>query len=203
MPTAPDQYRDVRTRTIALCKSLETEDYVVQSMPDASPAKWHLAHTTWFFERFVLQESVSAYRAFDDSYDYLFNSYYYTAGLMHPRAQRGVLSRPLLREILNYREQVDQGMQRLLESASAEVVQRTVLGLNHEQQHQELLLTDIKHLFSRNPALPAVDPELPVPPSAPPPELSFVVVEGGIYEIGHSGDGFCFDNETPRHPELL
>ena len=198
-----DQHQDVRTRTIALCRSLETEDYVVQSMPDASPAKWHLAHTTWFFERFILQQYVSGYRAFDDSYDYLFNSYYYTAGQMHPRPQRGLLARPLLREILNYRNHVDEHMQRLLESPSDEVIQRTVLGLNHEQQHQELLLTDIKHLFSRNPALPAVDPELPAPPSAQPPELSFDAVEGGIYEIGHGGDGFCFDNETPRHPELL
>jgi ergothioneine biosynthesis protein EgtB len=197
--------RMVRSATLDLCADLEPEDFVVQSMPDASPAKWHLAHTTWFFEQFVLAPILDGYERFDASYHHLFNSYYYSAGVMHPRAQRGLLSRPLVREIIAYRRHVDAAMRRLLEQRAdqPEVLQRVQLGLQHEQQHQELLLTDSKHLFSLNPLRPAVRAGLNTPPSTPAPELEFREQAGGAIEIGAAGDGFCFDNETPRHTTLV
>ena len=163
-----DSYRRTRATSVALCELLAPEDTVVQSMPDVSPSKWHLAHVTWFFERFVLTEFDRDYRCFNQRYDFLFNSYYYSAGRMHARPQRGLLSRPTLAEVLAYRTYVDDAMLSLLEASdpNAEIVARVVLGINHEQQHQELFLTDIKHVFSRNPLLPAVNVSLPKAKSA-------------------------------------
>jgi ergothioneine biosynthesis protein EgtB len=188
-----------------LCRSLEPEDFVVQSMPDVSPAKWHLAHTTWFFEQFVLKPFLNGYRTFNDRFHYLFNSYYQSAGQMHPRPQRGLLSRPTVNEILRYREYVDDAVLRLLRSGDEypEAAGRLVLGLHHEQQHQELLLTDIKHVFSLHPDKPAVNPDLKKPAPAKTPEHRFVNHAGGIREIGAGPEGFHFDNETPRHEELV
>ncbi len=198
-------YRATRDRTLNLCSSLEQEDYVVQSMPDVSPTKWHLAHTTWFFEQFVLVPFAQGYRVFDEQYHYLFNSYYQTAGKMHPRPRRGLLSRPLVKEIRHYREYVDEAMARLLESGALqkEIPQRVILGINHEQQHQELLLTDIKHVFSIHPGQPAMKADLPVPPRHPAPDLTFPERQGGLLEIGADTDEFHFDNETPRHQLLV
>ncbi len=195
----------IRSTTLDLCRHLRTEDFVVQSMPDVSPTKWHLAHVTWFFERFVLSAHLPGYRVFDDRYDYIFNSYYYTAGEMHARPERGILTRPTVDDVLNYREHVDAAMQDLLEARGddAEIEFLVTLGLNHEQQHQELLLTDIKHVFSCSPLFPAVNPELSLPTSAKPPSYSYNKGPSGITEIGATGTGFSFDNETPRHTTLL
>ncbi|NND56184.1 MAG: ergothioneine biosynthesis protein EgtB, partial [Xanthomonadales bacterium] len=165
MSSLLSSFRSVRTRTTDLCRHLEPEDFVVQSMPDASPAKWHLAHTSWFFEHFVLRPFLPGYRVFNERFHFLFNSYYNSVGNMHPRPERGLLSRPLVREVLHYRAHVDESIDRLLEQPDArqEIGSRVVLGLNHEQQHQELLLTDIKSAFFLDPALPAVNSELKVP----------------------------------------
>ncbi|HET7307077.1 MAG TPA: ergothioneine biosynthesis protein EgtB [Gammaproteobacteria bacterium] len=197
-----DDYLRVRAATVALCRSLEPEDYVVQSMPDVSPAKWHLAHTTWFFEHFILGPNLSGYAVFDSAFNYLFNSYYYTVGTMHPRPRRGLLSRPTVATIADWREHVDAHIVRLLERGDTEVEALTVLGINHEQQHQELLLTDIKHVFSINPLKPAWR-DLKAPPSAPPSALEFIPRQAATAAIGHVGEDFCFDNETPRHDELV
>ncbi len=193
-------YREVRERSLTLCRTLETEDYVVQSMPSVSPVKWHLAHTTWFFERFILTPLAPGYEALDPAYEYLFNSYYQTVGRMHPRPERGLLSRPTVAQVREYRRYVDEHLLELLaEREDAQLGFLVELGLNHEEQHQELMLTDIKHVFSMNPLKPRlVDAEHPRR-SAPLPPLSFVNVAGGLHEIGAHGDGFCFDNETPRH----
>ncbi len=198
-------YLQTRSLTLALCKHLGPEDYVVQSMPDVSPTKWHLAHVTWFFEHFVLKPRLKSYRTFNEQFDFLFNSYYYSVGNMHLRPKRGLLSRPTVNEILEYRAHVDEAMQELLitEYANVAIEQLVVLGLNHEQQHQELLLTDIKHVFSCNPLRPVANPSLSVPPAGIPDEHSFIAGVSGIREIGAIGSGFCFDNETPRHRELL
>jgi ergothioneine biosynthesis protein EgtB len=201
----PADYSVVRKNSIELCKHLEPEDFVVQSMPDVSPAKWHLAHTTWFFEHFILEPFLQSYCCFDDDYHYLFNSYYVSAGEMHQRPKRGLLSRPLVKEVLQYREHVDEAMRRLLASRSGdpEIGQRVILGLNHEQQHQELMLTDIKHVFSCNPALPAVNPELRLPEVLLGSANRLMNQPAGIFEIGSDSDIFCFDNETPRHETLI
>jgi ergothioneine biosynthesis protein EgtB len=193
------QYRQVREATVALCATLAAEDYVVQSMPDASPAKWHLAHTTWFFEEFVLQGITKGYEFFDSDYRFLFNSYYNAVGPMHTRANRGLLSRPTVPQVLEYRQRIDARMLEQIEAGlSAEAARVLILGLHHEQQHQELLLTDIKHLFSCNPLLPAYRPHEAQSPRTSPP-LAFRANGGGLVEIGHDGDGFSFDNEAPRH----
>jgi ergothioneine biosynthesis protein EgtB len=201
--TAAD-YRRVRAATLALSAGLAPEDTVAQSMPDASPVKWHLAHTTWFFEQFLLAQFVPGYRRFADGWDFLFNSYYQSVGPMHARPQRGLLTRPTLREIVAYRAHVDATMVRLLDQRGDDeaVRSRTVLGLNHEQQHQELLLTDLQHLFSLNPLQPAFRPLAPRP-AAPAPPLRFVQGASGLVDIGHAGDGFAYDNEGPRHREWL
>ncbi len=193
-------YREVRDRSLALCRTLETEDYVVQSMPSVSPVKWHLAHTTWFFERFVLTPLAPGYEVLDPAYDYLFNSYYQTVGRMHPRPERGLLSRPTVEQVREYRRYVDRHLLALLaEREDAQLGFLVELGLNHEEQHQELMLTDIKHVFSVNPLKPRlVDAQLPRR-GQPLPPLEFVNVTGGLREIGAPGDGFCFDNETPCH----
>jgi ergothioneine biosynthesis protein EgtB len=195
------RYRQVRDRSLALCSHLAPEDCVVQSMPDVSPTKWHLAHVTWFFERFVLEHFDTAYRRFDKQYHYLFNSYYFTVGEMHARPQRGLLSRPTLAEVNNYRHHVDLHMQALLESRSddPELQQRITLGLQHEQQHQELMLTDIKHVLSLNPLAPAANPELSKPQALRTEPLGWLQGKSGIVPIGaEPGDG-----ETPRHSILL
>ena len=199
------QFSRVREQSIALVRTLAPEDTVVQSMPDVSPTKWHLAHVTWFFERFVLESFAPGYERFNEDYDYLFNSYYYTAGQMHARPKRGLLSRPTLAQVLDYRSHVDEQMLRLVEDRGddAELASVVTLGLNHEQQHQELLLTDIKHVLSQNPLQPAFDPALPVPPSRPADTYTYIKGASGIQRVGASGDGFCFDNETPRHDALL
>ncbi|MGB5332791.1 MAG: ergothioneine biosynthesis protein EgtB [Woeseiaceae bacterium] len=200
-----DRFRDVRSTTLALIKDLQPEDTVVQTMPDVSPTKWHLAHVTWFFERFVLEPKLENYKRFNDSYHYIFNSYYYTAGNMHARPRRGLLSRPTLAEVLGYRAHVDTAMQQLLQTHAGddELAQLTMLGLNHEQQHQELLLTDIKHVFSCNPLKPAVRPSLPTSANVSAPSYSYSNGVSGIQRIGAKRDGFFFDNETPRHDALL
>jgi ergothioneine biosynthesis protein EgtB len=195
----------IRAATLRLCQTLEPEDTVVQTMPDVSPTKWHLAHVTWFFERFVLEAFADDYRRFDEQFDYLFNSYYYSAGTMHARPKRGMLTRPTLAQVIDYRSHVDNAMRELLQEPGdeTEVARRVTLGLHHEQQHQELLLTDIKHVFSCNPMLPAVNASLPAPPSKAPSAYSFSNGSHGIQQVGASTDGFCFDNELPRHDALL
>ncbi|MBT8101346.1 MAG: ergothioneine biosynthesis protein EgtB [Gammaproteobacteria bacterium] len=200
-----DRYRDVRGTTMSLIADLQPEDTVVQTMPDVSPTKWHLAHVTWFFERFVLEANVPNYLRFDEQFHYLFNSYYQTAGAMHARPERGLLSRPTLAEVLKYRAYVDTAMQQLLHTQESdnEVASLTILGLNHEQQHQELLLTDIKHVFSRNPLQPAVRPSPAQPANTSSSAHSFTNGQTGIHRIGATGDEFFFDNETPRHDALL
>jgi ergothioneine biosynthesis protein EgtB len=198
------EFARIRARSVELCVPLSAEDACVQSMPDASPAKWHLAHTTWFFETFVLERFEPGFRPFRAEYRALFNSYYNQVGDKHPRAQRGMLTRPPLAEVHDYRRDVDRRMQRLLQDAAAHVFLRdlVVLGLNHEQQHQELLLTDVKHLLSLNPLAPAYC-ERHVHPAAPGAALEWVDFAGGISAIGHCGTGFAFDNELPRHDALL
>ena len=194
------RFQQVRALTLDLCRTLAPEDMVVQSMPDASPAKWHLAHTTWFFENFILLPHAPGHRPFRPQYAYIFNSYYEGAGRRHPRPERGLLSRPTVTEVMNYRAHVDERMLRLLEQDNGDV-QLTflvTLGLNHEQQHQELLLTDIKHLFSLNPLKPAWR-EPTAPPRCSAPELKYISHPEGLRHIGHAGGGFAFDNEIPRH----
>lgn len=205
--TAATRYRRVREQTLQLTAELAVEDQVVQSMPDASPTKWHLAHTSWFFEQFLLKPQLPGYRPFDPQFDFLFNSYYQTLGPMHQRPQRGLLTRPTVAQVLDYRRYVDDHMVQLLSGANAEdagLFATLTLGLNHEQQHQELILTDIKHLFFCNPLLPAYRTTLTALPSrqaaAP---LNFIEHPGGVCEIGAADGGFCFDNETPRHQILL
>jgi ergothioneine biosynthesis protein EgtB len=195
------QYRAVRSQTLALCEPLLPEDFVVQSMPDASPAKWHLAHTTWFFETFCLRGHSPDYRVFREEYAYLFNSYYNAIGERLGRARRGILSRPPMDEIFGYRRYVDDRMTALLESGDGptpELSALVTIGLNHEQQHQELILTDVKHAFSLNPLRPAYR-ERPDDGSCSPIGGRWSVYPAGVRWIGHEGDGFAFDNESPRH----
>jgi ergothioneine biosynthesis protein EgtB len=200
------RYREVRARTEALCAPLETDDYQVQSVIDASPPKWHLAHVTWFFETFLLKPFLTGYRPLDTRYERLFNSYYNTIGPFHPRAQRHTLSRPTVPEVYAYRAHVDRHMEALIErcpaSHRAALAQRLTLGLNHEQQHQELLLMDVKRNFFANPLYPAYSEAAPRVNGAAPP-LRWLEFPGGIREIGHNaalGEGvFSFDNEQPRH----
>lgn len=195
----------IRGDSVGLCRTLQPEDFVVQSMPDVSPTKWHLAHVTWFFEKFVLLPQVEGYRLHNEEFHYLFNSYYYGVGDMHSRPKRGLLSRPTVTEVLDFREYVDEHVVRLLQQRGddAGIAQLVELGLNHERQHQELLLTDIKHVFAQNPIKPAVNPALREPSVNAPGELRFVEGRSGIHEVGASGEGFAFDNETPRHKALL
>lgn len=204
-PGAPAalRFRRVREATVALVRGLEPEDTVVQTMPDVSPTKWHLAHTTWFFEEFVLAAFVEGYERFREGYDFLFNSYYNQVGPMHGRARRGFVTRPTLAEVLDYRRRVDAAVLGLLEGgADPDIEVRVALGCEHEQQHQELLVTDIKHVLAQNPLAPAWR-ELPAPDMRPPARPAWTRHAGGLVEIGHSGDGFAFDNEFPRHRVYL
>src|SRR5690606_5001058 len=197
---AIDRYRQVRARTLEIAAPLGPEDQVVQSMPDASPTKWHLAHTTWFFETFILQPLIRGWRPFDAAYGYLFNSYYEAVGERQPRPLRGLLTRPSLEEVLAYRAFVDQRMETLLEQQTPALLE---LGLAHEEQHQELILMDVLHLFAQSPLSPAYL-EAPAPaPSEAAGEAGWVEFEGGLVEIGHDGRGFAFDNEGPRHKVWL
>ena len=204
--TLAERYREVRGTTEALCAPLETEDYVVQSMPDASPAKWHLAHTSWFFETFVLKAESEGQAVGPKSYAYLFNSYYNALGDRMARQNRGLLSRPTVAEVRRYRALVDERVIDLLDSAGASAQARLAplieLGLNHEQQHQELIVTDLKHLFASNPVQPAYR-DLPTPPQRDASPLGWTSHEGGLVSIGHAGGGFAFDNETPRHQVFI
>ena len=199
-----ERFTATRALTEDLCRTLTPEDMAIQSMADASPAKWHLAHTSWFFENFLLKSWDPAYKVFHPDFGYLFNSYYQSVGRMHPRPARGLLSRPALAEILRYRRHVDEHMGWLLEKRAADPTLGFLvnLGINHEQQHQELLLMDIKHLFSLNPLQP-VWRELPRPPTAAAAPLKYLAQPGGLMLIGHGGDGFAFDNETPRYQTLV
>jgi len=197
-------YRRVRAFTESLCEGLAPEDCVVQSMPDVSPTKWHLAHTSWFFEAFVLGPHLSAYQPLDPVYHFLFNSYYVQAGERHCRSQRGYISRPTVREVFAYRAHVDRCMDDLLSDEIGEDVRLLVtLGLNHEQQHQELMLTDIKHVFSVNPLRPAYRKREPVRSTRSPDPLRWIAFPEGIRHVGYEGSGFSFDNETPRHRQFV
>ncbi|MDI3235501.1 ergothioneine biosynthesis protein EgtB [Exiguobacterium antarcticum] len=204
-----DKFSAVRKQTLSLIEPLEQEDFVIQANSDVSPPKWHIAHTTWFFERMILQEYDAEYIVFHPAYNYLFNSYYNSIGPYQPRHQRGVLSRPTVREVLAYREHVDQAILSLLQQKRDEPVQQVIeqlieMGLQHEQQHQELILMDVKYNFFVNPLLTAYQKreksqrdDRPVVP------LEFKRFEGGLVEIGHDGQGFAFDNENPVHKTWL
>jgi ergothioneine biosynthesis protein EgtB len=187
----------VRLQTEALAEPLSPEDQTIQSMPDASPTKWHLAHTTWFFETFLLKPQLPTYRPFDPAYEYLFNSYYEAVGPRHPRPQRGMITRPGVNEILAYRRHVTAAMAELIDSNRSNSADLIELGLHHEQQHQELILMDIKHALSLNPLFLAYAAERA--PAATGTPLGWIDFEGGLIETGHAGEGFAFDNEGPRH----
>ncbi|PLX25488.1 MAG: ergothioneine biosynthesis protein EgtB [Ignavibacteria bacterium] len=208
------QYQRVRAFTEELCRPLQTEDYVIQTMPDVSPTKWHLAHTSWFFEAFLLAEHQPSYASPDPLYNYLFNSYYIQIGERFHRPDRGLLSRPTVDEVYRYRRHVDEAVLTLLDAADEQLLAKAapviILGLHHEQQHQELLLTDIKHVLSVNPmhpvyARPAAtdtagvknDAHVAIPP------LQWIAFEGGLKEFGHAGEGFFYDNEGPHHQAFV
>ncbi|MBS0428979.1 MAG: ergothioneine biosynthesis protein EgtB [Proteobacteria bacterium] len=203
------RFRTVRAHSLVLAAPLSPEDQCIQSMPDASPTKWHLAHTTWFFETVLLERHATGYRAFDGRFHYLFNSYYEALGPRHPRPQRGLLTRPSLDEVMAYRRHVDAAVESLLATADAAglaaIEPIVTLGLHHEQQHQELLLTDILHAFSCNPLLPAyrsaAQPALRLATQAP--AAQWLTHPGGPVDIGDGGEEFAFDNEGPRHTALV
>jgi ergothioneine biosynthesis protein EgtB len=201
-PSLTDRYRSTRAQTEALCEPLQTEDFVVSSMPDVSPTKWHLAHTSWFFETFLLGPHEPSYASPNPRYAYLFNSYYVQAGERHCRAQRGLVTRPTVEEVYAYRAQVDEAVLRVCDRIAGDMEHPAwpiiELGIHHEQQHQELLLTDIKHVFWMNPLRPAYRPHAGGS-SAPARPLRWHEVPEGVYRIGHEGEGFAFDNEGPPH----
>ncbi|TQO36958.1 ergothioneine biosynthesis protein EgtB [Arenibacter algicola] len=199
-----NQYNDVRAYTEQICKPLQTEDYVVQVAEFASPAKWQLAHSSWFFETFVLLPHLPEYKLFNIDFPYLFNSYYNNAGDRVLRAKRGNLTRPTTNEVYAYRKHVDTAMGQLLQQKlDAEMVQLVTLGLHHEQQHQELLLSDIKYMFGQNPLFPAYDLETSLLDQESNRESGYVKISEGVYTIGYQGDGFCFDNELGVHKVYL
>lgn len=201
-----ERYQRVRQFSEYLCKPLRTEDYVIQSMSDVSPTKWHLAHVSWFFETFLLKPTLANYRSLHPQYAYLFNSYYNTLGERHCRPRRGLISRPTVEETYAYRRYVDDHMLALLEEVNdqqlAELTPMFILGLNHEQQHQELMLTDIKHVFSCNPLAPVYAPS-EKKSLLPTPSLAWMGFLEGLQWIGYAGDDFAFDNELPRHREFV
>ncbi len=204
------QYLSIRRQSERLCEHLDVEDLNLQAICETSPLKWHLAHTTWFFETFLLKPYLTNYMALDDRYEYLFNSYYNSVGKQFPRAQRHLISRPNINEVRAYRRHVDEGIQQLLQRSeqSAEIRSRLVLGLHHEQQHQELMLTDLKYNFSLNPLSPKYCEEA-LPEVSRPCKLELIECSGGLIEIGatisraESYTSFHFDNETPRHKTYL
>ena len=206
-PTTPassmsERYRAIRTTTEMLVEPLEIEDMVAQAMPDTSPTRWHLAHTTWFFETFVLK-NVPGYRSFHPQFEYLFNSYYNAVGPQWYRPTRGVLTRPTVAEVRAYRAHVDAAMQRLLETESGLARDVVELGINHEQQHQELILTDVKYLLAQNPLHPVYRERPQTSLAAAVPRMGWIEETGGIRKMGHTGSGFAFDNESPRHEILV
>jgi len=203
-------FRRIREDSENLCSPLQIEDYGIQTMPSVSPPKWHLAHTSWFFETMLLKPYLANYREHHTKFAELFNSYYDTIGVYHPRPQRGLLSRPTVKEVYAYRAYIDEQMSQLLAHTHhkqwPEIVRRTIIGANHEQQHQELLLTDIKHIFAYNPLRPVYcEPgycERPQPTTSAA-DMKWIAIEGGIKSIGFGGDGFAYDNEGPRHKVYL
>jgi ergothioneine biosynthesis protein EgtB len=203
---ASDRFLAVRRESERLTEDLTAEDQAIQSMPDVSPTKWHLAHTTWFFETFILRPLDKGYRAFDPAFGYLFNSYYEALGARQPRPERGLLSRPSVETIAAYRDHVEGAMVRMIGGGNTalwrEAAPLVELGLQHEQQHQELILMDIKHVFSVNPLRPAYHGAVSPRANFAPP-FTWIEFPGGLTEIGHSGTGFAFDNETPRHKVWL
>ncbi|ANU23097.1 ergothioneine biosynthesis protein EgtB [Planococcus donghaensis] len=201
-----ERFAEIRGVTMKLIEPLETEDFIIQSHEDVSPAKWHIAHTTWFFERMILKEFKSNYEEFNPAFDFLFNSYYNTIGPYQPRHQRGVLSRPTVDQVIEYRKYVDQQVYNLLDESASETKKEIeallYMGLQHEQQHQELILMDIKYNFFVNPLLPTYA-QTKKRTLSKTQESQFVEYDGGLVEIGHDGDGFAFDNESPRHKVWL
>jgi ergothioneine biosynthesis protein EgtB len=199
-----NDFNTVRKRSMHICAPLKTEDYVVQPVVDVSPPKWHLGHTTWFFETFLLKPHFPGYKEFDPNYNFVFNSYYETVGARVIRTDRGNLSRPAVEDIMRYREHVDKAMQSFLDTElSDEIRSLIVLGLNHEEQHQELLYTDIKYILGHNPLMPAYSDTAVTSFTTPVTEQPFLQMPAGLYEIGYKGDGFCFDNELGRHTVYL
>ena len=197
-------FKEVRSRTEELCAPLETEDYIPQPVVDVSPPKWNIAHTTWFFEEMILKKFAANYEVFDPNFGFLFNSYYNTIGERTRRDNRGDLSRPTVARVFEYRKFVDAQMRELISrNSSAELNESVVLGLNHEQQHQELFLTDLKFTLSRNPLFPVYRENYAIEEICEMPGKRFVEFAEGIYEIGYRGDGFCFDNELSRHKVFL
>ncbi|MCW3080047.1 ergothioneine biosynthesis protein EgtB [Segetibacter sp.] len=193
-----ERYKIVRKRTEDICKPLETEDFVVQPIADVSPPKWHIGHTTWFFETFILMDYLQGYTEFNPEYNYVFNSYYETVGARVIRTDRGNLSRPTVKDIFQYRKYVDEAMEGLLkDNYPSELNELLELGFNHEEQHQELLLTDIKYILGNNPLFPAYTPLVDTIENHP--IENFITIDEAIYEIGFNGRGFCFDNELGRH----
>ncbi|MCW3149129.1 ergothioneine biosynthesis protein EgtB [Stutzerimonas stutzeri] len=201
------RFSHVRAVSKAICAPLQIEDYIIQSMPEVSPPKWHLAHVSWFFETFLLKPYLNGYRPLHETYDHLFNSYYQTHGVPFPRARRGLISRPGVDEIYRYRSHVDQAMGELLAAPPrehvGEIARRIELGLQHEQQHQELLLMDIKHILAQNPLHPVYRSDLQAAPRRTLERQHWYDYAGGVVEIGHAGDGFAFDCETPRHRQFV
>ena len=197
------RYAAVRALTLALTDPLSDADATVQSMPDASPAKWHLAHTTWFFETFVLRDHVPGYRLHDARFPFLFNSYYEAEGRRHARDRRGMITRPTLDEVRAYRAHVDAALTAAIPDLPDAALELVALGCHHEEQHQELLVTDILHLFGENPLEPAVWPAAPKVPVAMPGPIRWIERPAGIVRVGHDGNGFAFDCEGPRHDTLL
>src|SRR6476661_1978174 len=200
------RFRGVRSRTLAICKPLTPEDMMVQSCPEASPAKWHLAHTAWFFESFILREFLPGYRLFNNDFPWLFNSYYVSFAGFPEKRLRSSFSRPGLDEILRYRAYVDEGIEDLLDrNLDPEVLKRIELGVNHEEQHQELLVTDVLNAFFTNPLRPAYQSVTPGAPGAKgrAEAMHFIPFQGGLVDIGSTGEGFCYDNELPRHKVWL
>ena len=194
------KYISVRQHTEEICKPLETEDYVVQPVVFVSPPKWHIGHTTWFFETFILKQFEKTYKVFDPAYDFIFNSYYETVGAHVIRTDRGNLSRPTVGDIYRYRKYVDEAMQSFLQKElTPSITELVILGINHEQQHQELLMTDIKYILGHNPLFPMYKNDVSPNESSTINEIEFVPIQKGLHEIGYEGDDFCFDNELKRH----
>jgi ergothioneine biosynthesis protein EgtB len=194
------RYKEVRQRTEKICSYLQTEDYVVQPVVDVSPPKWHIGHVTWFFETFILKPYFMGYQEYNPDYNYVFNSYYETVGTRVIRTDRGNLSRPTVIEIYSYRKYVDEAMEGFLSGeVSDDVKELLILGFNHEEQHQELLMTDIKFILGHNPLFPAYNKNYTAPHIDEGGDDAFITIDEGIYEIGFTGDGFCFDNELNRH----
>ncbi|MCP4684269.1 MAG: ergothioneine biosynthesis protein EgtB [bacterium] len=198
-----DKYNAVRQQTEAICRPLETEDYVIQSIDDVSPPKWHLGHTTWFFEQVILEEFLSGYKRYHPEFYFVFNSYYESFGERVLRSRRGTLSRPLVRQVYDYRREIDRRMLELFESVEepqlGELARLTTLGINHEQQHQELLVTDIKHILADNPLRPVYLESEDSVSTANVPDVGWVPFEGGLHEFGAAAPPFAYDNESPRH----